>query len=315
MNFLNLKYFCVVAEELSFTRAAQKLFISQQSLSLHISKLEDEFGMVLFNRTQPLTLTEAGRCLYQHSKQLLSEKRIAEKAMQDIKDFRNSDLTIAIPISRGSIMLADILPEFHRLYPQVKLNLIEGSTRQIQDALYQGEADLYIGFAINDPAAVQEETLHREGMYCAVPTFFLNSYLDADPGAPRPGTLQTIDRFAGCPFIKMGSDTWLGNVFDRCCAEQNFTPDILLETASMTTLVSLCSVGMGAIVIPGIFLHRRAVSWNHADWRDSVAVYPLDFSAGQQTITIAYLKKRFLSRAAKEFIRLCQEHFSDKPNF
>ena len=83
MNFLNLKYFCVVAEELSFTRAAQKLFISQQSLSLHISKLEDEFGMVLFNRTQPLTLTEAGRCLYQHSKQLLSEKRIVEKAMQE----------------------------------------------------------------------------------------------------------------------------------------------------------------------------------------------------------------------------------------
>ena len=55
MNFLNLQYFCVAAEELSFTKAAKRLFISQQSLSSHISRLEEEFGVVLFNRTQPVT--------------------------------------------------------------------------------------------------------------------------------------------------------------------------------------------------------------------------------------------------------------------
>ena len=63
INFLNLEYFLVAAEELNFTRAAKKLYISQQSLSSHISNLEKEFDVVLFNRTSPLTLTYAGRAL------------------------------------------------------------------------------------------------------------------------------------------------------------------------------------------------------------------------------------------------------------
>ena len=61
MNFLNLKYFIVTAEEMNFTKAAKRLFISQQSLSNHIAKLEDYFGVQLFDRNTPLTLTDAGK--------------------------------------------------------------------------------------------------------------------------------------------------------------------------------------------------------------------------------------------------------------
>lgn len=85
MNFLNLYYFRVAAEELSFTNAAKRLFISQQSLSNHISRLENEFGVILFNRTQPITLTEAGKSLYASSKVLLHQKEQIEKSMQDIR--------------------------------------------------------------------------------------------------------------------------------------------------------------------------------------------------------------------------------------
>lgn len=63
INFLNLEYFLVAAEELNFTKAAKKLFISQQSLSNHISNMEKEFDVILFNRTTPLTLTYAGQAL------------------------------------------------------------------------------------------------------------------------------------------------------------------------------------------------------------------------------------------------------------
>ena len=63
INFLNLEYFLVAAEELNFTKAAKQLFISQQSLSNHISNMEKEFDVILFNRTNPLTLTYAGQAL------------------------------------------------------------------------------------------------------------------------------------------------------------------------------------------------------------------------------------------------------------
>lgn len=71
INFLNLEYFLVAAEELNFTKAAKKLFISQQSLSNHISNMEKEFDVILFNRTTPLTLTYAGQALKAKARQML----------------------------------------------------------------------------------------------------------------------------------------------------------------------------------------------------------------------------------------------------
>ena len=74
INFLNLEYFVVAAEELNFTKAAKRLFISQQSLSNHIAHIEKEFGVALFNRTTPLTLTYAGQRLLVRARTLLTYK-------------------------------------------------------------------------------------------------------------------------------------------------------------------------------------------------------------------------------------------------
>jgi DNA-binding transcriptional LysR family regulator len=116
--------------------------------------------------------------------------------------------------------------------------------------------------------------------------------------------------FASCPFVKMPHDTWLGNVFEICCREHQLTPEIVLETTSMSTLVSLCTVGMGAIVMPEIFINRRMVFWDRTDWRDSVAIYPLDYTAGDRPITVSHLRDHYLSRAAKEFIQIVKQKYT-----
>ncbi|BAL01610.1 putative LysR family transcriptional regulator [Oscillibacter valericigenes Sjm18-20] len=310
MNFLNLHYFCVAAEELSFTKAAMRLFISQQSLSNHISRLEAEYGVVLFNRTQPLTLTEAGECLYRNSQILLNQKNQTEKALQDIRDFHSGDLTIGTSTSRGTIMLPDVLPEFNREFPQINLHLVEGTTKQINQALYEGRTDVNIGFAINDPVNICEELLHTEHLVCAVPVPYLDTYLRQEGVLPRPGTPQNFRTFASCPFLKMSHDAWLGGIFERCCQEHNVSPKVVLETTSMSTLVSLCTVGLGAIVLPEIFISRRMVFWNRSDWRESVVIYPLDYSTGNKPITISYLRGHYLSRAALEFMRMAKQKFT-----
>ena len=87
INFLNLEYFLAAAEELNFTKAAKRLFISQQSLSNHISNMEKEFDVILFNRTNPLTLTYAGQALKKRAQQLLALKSETYRELADIKDF------------------------------------------------------------------------------------------------------------------------------------------------------------------------------------------------------------------------------------
>ena len=82
MNLLNLRYFLVAAEELNFTRAARRLYISQQSLSGHILKLENYFGVELFDRSPPMTLTSAGTCLMRYAKRMLDSVDELEKEVQ-----------------------------------------------------------------------------------------------------------------------------------------------------------------------------------------------------------------------------------------
>ena len=110
INFLNLEYFLVAAEELNFTRAARKLYISQQSLSNHISNLEKEFDVILFNRTLPLTLTYAGQALKARARELLDLRDETYREIADIKDFSTGQLSIGVSHTRGRVILPEILP-------------------------------------------------------------------------------------------------------------------------------------------------------------------------------------------------------------
>ena len=120
-----LHCFSVAAEELNFTRAAKRLFISQQALSNHIAKLEDYYGVKLFDRGVPLTLTDAGRALQRCARDIFNSVDGYAREVQDIKNFRQGELTIAIPVTRGTIMLPPLLSAFHQMFPQITLHLVE----------------------------------------------------------------------------------------------------------------------------------------------------------------------------------------------
>lgn len=100
INFFKPEYFLVAAEELNFTKAAKKLFISQQSLSNHISNMEKEFDVILFNRTTPLTLTYAGQALKAKARQMLELRDETYRELSDIKDFSVGQLTWDSPHPR-----------------------------------------------------------------------------------------------------------------------------------------------------------------------------------------------------------------------
>ena len=92
MNSTNLEYFVTLAEELNFTQAARKLYISQQALSKMMSKLEEKLGIALFDRSTPLRLTTAGQVFYQSAKKILINMDECTRRLQEIKDFTRGNL-------------------------------------------------------------------------------------------------------------------------------------------------------------------------------------------------------------------------------
>ena len=147
MNFTNLNYFLVAAEEMNITKAAHRLHISQQALSNHITKLEDEIGTQLFERSPGLSLTYAGARLVETSGQILD---IHSQFLSEIKDLEGEskgELTIGITYTRGQALLPLLLPKYKESHPNVNIRIEEANAVNLEDMLQHGTVDLILGFS------------------------------------------------------------------------------------------------------------------------------------------------------------------------
>lgn len=309
MNFLNLEYFLIAAEELNFTRAAKHLYISQQSLSNHIAKLEEHFGLQLFDRTPPMTLTSAGISLAKRARSLLDAKNETELELLDIKDFRSGYLSVGVTHARGTVILPMVLPPFHRAFPQVKLRLVEGTSQQLEAALLSGNVDLTIGFKPSNSMSVESEVLLDETSVLVVPHQILDKYFPTRSQELRNTTSVPIHEILRkCPFVTISATTWAGAILERYCRKTGITPKVVVETVNIATLVALCLEGMGVIVCPRIFLHKLNIQIN-AEKLKYVSIYPLDLEPEHHAIALNYLKHKYLSQSTREFIRVTKEIF------
>lgn len=308
MNFMSLQCFLIATEEMNFTKAAKRLYISQQSLSTHIAKLEEYYGVQLFDRNFPLTLTKAGEVFFQYAQELLDIKKQSEQALQDVKDFRNTDLKIGISHYRSNAMLPALLPQYHRLYPHVRLNLREGKLAEITEALYKGQVDLIIGYDSKDTANIKSEILYEEKLLLAVPiNIFQEHFSPKEQAALLRCKKLPLEKFAHCPFIKMGKNTWIEGVYDSYCKEKAVDMKVVLATTSINAMVSLCVAGLGVIICPDIYLSDREL---RKEKRDKLITFELDYTQSDRKIAINFLKNKYQPQAAKEFIKMAKEIFS-----
>lgn len=304
MNFLNLQYFVVTAEEMNFTKAAKKLYITQQTLSSHICKLEEYYGVRLFDRNPPLTLTAAGQSLLKNARKLLVDKREAELELQDIKDFRNATLTIGVPITRGAFILPPLLRQFNMDFPQVKIQLVEGTSSYITQALYEGKVDFTIGFEVEDERKIDVEILNEERTLIVVPDHIFREYFSEEEQAKLLSQkLLPIQVFAHCPFICMNHSSWLGDIFEKSCTEGDIHGNVIFETSNVTTMVSMCAAGLGVIICPSIFVEEANLALSYKGHTD-LHKFILDFPNAHKMIAVNYLKNKYQTKAARKFIEM-----------
>ena len=172
MNFLHLKYFLLVAEELNITRAAERLYISQQSLSNHISNMEKELDVKLFTRSPKLSLTYAGDLLVETATQILDLHSQYLAKVGDINRHYMGLLRLGISHTCGLALLPDILPKFQAEFPMVEFSLFEGNSTHLEDELAHGRVDLIICFQPIMMEGVEVVPLTEEELILVVPKIF-----------------------------------------------------------------------------------------------------------------------------------------------
>lgn len=306
MNIQSLSYFLVVAEELSFTKASKRLYVSQQSLSNHIQRLEEYFGTTLFLRTVPLTLTPSGDYLYKEAKKLLSAHDNLRARITDIKDYEQEILKIGTTHSRARSLLPAALKSFHLLQPAIRIHLYEGSTPQVEEQLRHGHLDLSIGYLPSDTSNIHSIPLYDDIFLVVVPVQLLQEHF----GEQAQTILQQLDQsfdphlLKNLPFLTLTAQTKLSNIFTLYMEENDLNPDILLETPNLDTLLAMCYEGLGVIICPASFLERSPYD------KSRLRCYPIESSYSRRSIVINYPSNRYLSSAASDFIRIVKEVFA-----
>ena len=139
MNFKQLEYFAAVAEEGSISGASRALHVAQPPISRQLSLLEDELGVTLFLRTNKgVALTEAGRCLYQHSRQMFQSLRTMADSVRDVEAGARGQLKLGVIYSDVQTA-TQLLKRYHAQYPQVELYVRMGAPGDLLDDLGRGE--------------------------------------------------------------------------------------------------------------------------------------------------------------------------------
>lgn len=142
MEFKQLMTFRAVADHLSFTKTAEKLFMAQSSVSAQIKILEDELNTKLFDRIgRRVILTQAGQKLYEYARRV---EEMTHEIQSEISgsDYSEGTLTIRVPETLASVYMPEIIDRFHKTHPKVKLTLMNCTDRQLREELNSGRIDL-----------------------------------------------------------------------------------------------------------------------------------------------------------------------------
>lgn len=310
INFLNLEYFLAVAEELNITRAAKRLYISQQSLSSHISNLEKEFDVQLFNRTMPLTLTYAGRALKVRAKQMLDLKDETYRELADIKDFTTGQLSIGISHTRGRFLLPAILPAYKEKFPNIEIHLVEGNSSELSTALIHGNIDLMIDLLPFKAEHVETVPICEEEILLVVPDQILDRYF---PGKQEE-MIKVLEENADvlllkdCPYLLINKGNRVRTIADEIFEEAQLTPSILLETENIETVLALAAKGMGITFYPKMFMSGSGNTGNDIMKKAGLHYFSLNYRRSHGVLAFGSHKGRYLSRATEEFIRIAREN-------
>lgn len=308
MNFSSLEYMIQLARDRNFTKAAQQLHITQQSLSAHIAALEEELGCKLFVRHVPLELTYAGEVFLRYAEHIQQELKNMRREFCDITDNQKGVLRIGIAFTRSRSIMPELILRFQRQYPNIEIELSETTNQGLHYALLNKEVDLAIAnFADNLPGIELAEFYQEEIVLLLADSLLSQIAPHADKTALeqqiRCGDLSALKH---SPFVLGNSEDIAGRIGRTLIDRSGFTPIVKTKSDNIETLLALCQQGAGACFCPLNFVSAaipaEALAGMHLFSLGEQAKYPIRFG---------FLRANYQWKVISAFIRLSAEGKSE----
>lgn len=297
-----------IAKEQSFSKAAQKLFIAQPSLSLMVKNLEQELGTPLFDRScKPIRLTEAGQQYLQATEQIRGIERAYSEYILALNNLETGSLRIGSNQLLSSLVLPKYISSFVQSYPKIKLSVIDANSTALENEITNGTLDIVIDNSELPTDIFERKLLTSEQLLLAVPTKFAenkqckeyalsykdivqNRHLSDMPAVP-------LEVFAATPFILMNRNNDTRKQTNAIFQETGFTPKVLFEMDRLVTLYSYVEQGTAASLVSDTLVRNiRGVD------QSNIVFYILPTRHKKRNIYAYHKRNKFCTNAMTTFM-------------
>lgn len=306
MTERELLYVKTIAEEQSISKAAQKLFLTQPSLSKCIQRIEASLGTKLFKRTSTgLVLTFAGERYYQIATDIMRIYNDFEIEVSDINNLKKGRVTIGFTTYLAVYLLPMVLPVFKQRCPNIEVIIVEKNSSELEKALSSGEIDFAVMhtspfYEIYNNLNIDFHPLSKDPFILVTkPDHPLGSHAVEVAGLEYP--LIDITLFSNEPFIMVTRVQRIRQVSDIILQKANINPIVALTTKNYETARRLACTGIGVTFVPRQYLQLFTNTYQPAYYYVDEKYTPY------WTLCIAVQKNSYISKASKLFMEILSQ--------
>ena len=232
----------------SFTRASEDLHISQQTLSARLASLERELGCKLVVRSSPLSLTRAGEAFLDYAREQNRSTTQMLRRLGEVTIGGAGNLKVGISNMHSRTLMPYAIDQFHCSMPGVSVKIIEGTNEELVAMAEQGDADVVItNFGAVHPGVTVRPLYHEEIVLVAKPEL-LAQVLQVNEGQAVERTREEgLAALGNCPFLLTSPDDISGRIARAELSRAHVKPEVLVESDSIMTLLSLAAQGLGCV--------------------------------------------------------------------
>ncbi|GAB2997110.1 LysR family transcriptional regulator [Amycolatopsis acidiphila] len=249
MELRQLEYFVTVAEEGSFTRAAEKVHVAQPGVSAQIRRLERELGQELLDRSgRTVRLTDVGAAVLPYARAALAAVAGARLAVDELTGLLRGRVAVGM-VTSHNVDLPGLLARFHQDHPAVEITLAEGNSDDLVESLRDGRLDgAIVSLGATPPPDLDHLVVTDEAIAAAVA---VDHELAGRPEIP-------LGQLREHPLISLPPGTGIRSHLDAACARAGFAPKIAFEASQPVMLAQLAGRGLGVAILPDSLARNRA---------------------------------------------------------
>lgn len=307
MDMISLYYFSELARDLHMTRTASRLFISQQTLSNHIQRLEEYYGTPLLHRKPSLSLTTAGELVLAFADRINHEHVNLKDILSDVARQERGVLRFGASAIRLNICLPAVLPQFSARYPNVDIRITDTVTSRLEPLVLNRSIDFAIILnGTEQPRLITQQLMDDQVYLCVADSLLYACYGDGAKALKEKAVQgASVEDFSALPFCIF--DNHMGRQIGQCFDAANVVPRAYITSTYTQIGITVCFQRLAAC-----FVSQMSLASQKDEIPPDINIFPLYYKDEPltQRLSLIRMKDRYLPHYAKYFLEQLFEYFT-----